>query len=133
MAHATLPALGRALAEVMGPTVLMLGQTLKELARTSDESVALELMPDLVLLGRTRAAATAAGLSLNQYVLGACRAFLDRAGEEEWATLMSRLRDGAEPGVTLVAIAVQGQLEAGACGCGREVRRERRRRSTRHG
>ena len=98
---------------------MMLGQTLKELARTSDESVALELMPDLVLLGRTRAAATAAGLSLNQYVLGACRAFLDRAGEEEWATLMSRLRDGAEPGVTLVAIAVQGQLEAGACGCGR--------------
>ena len=98
---------------------MMLGQTLKELARSSDESVALELMPDLVLLGRTRAAATAAGLSLNQYVLGACRAFLDRAGEEEWATLMSRLRDGAEPGVTLVAIAVQGQLEAGACGCGR--------------
>ena len=98
---------------------MMLGRTLKELARTSDESVALELMPDLVLLGRTRAAATAAGLSLNQYVLGACRAFLDRAGEEEWATLMSRLRDGAEPGVILVAIAVQGQLEAGACGCGR--------------
>jgi hypothetical protein len=89
---------------------MMLGQTLKELARTSDESVALELMPDLVLLGRTRAAAAAAGLSLNQYVLGACRAFIDRAGEEEWATLMSRLRDGAEPGITLVAIAVQQRL-----------------------
>ncbi len=77
---------------------MMLGQTLKELARTSDELVALELLPDLVLLGRTRAAAAAAGLSLNQYVLGACRAFLDRAAEDEWATLMSRLRDGAEPG-----------------------------------
>jgi hypothetical protein len=98
---------------------MMLGQTLKELARTSDESVALELMPDLVLLGRTRAAAAAAGLSLNQYVLGACRAFLDRAGDEEWATLTSRLRDGAEPGVTPVAIAVEGRLDAGACGCGR--------------
>jgi hypothetical protein len=98
---------------------MMLGRTLKELARTSDESVALELMPDLVLLGRTRAAATAAGLSLNQYVLGACRAFLDRAGEEEWASLMSRLRDGAEPGITLVAIAVQRRLDARACGCGR--------------
>ena len=98
---------------------MMLGQTLKELARTSDESAVLELMPDLVLLARTRAAAAAAGLSLNQYVLGACRAFLDRAGEEEWATLMSRLRDGAEPGITLVAIAVQGRLDAGACGCGR--------------
>jgi hypothetical protein len=99
---------------------MMLGRTLKELARTSDESVVLELMPDLVLLCRTRAAATAAGLSLNQYVLGACRAFLDRAGEEEWATLMSRLRDGAEPGITLVAIAVQGRLDAAACGCGRD-------------
>jgi hypothetical protein len=98
---------------------MMLGQTLKELARTSDESEVLELLPDLVLLARARAAAGAAGLSLNQYVLGACRAFLDRAGEEEWATFMSRLRDGAEPGVTLVAMAVQQRLDAGACGCGR--------------
>jgi hypothetical protein len=97
---------------------MMLGQTLKELARTSDESVALELLPDLVLLGRTRAAAAAAGLSLNQYVLGACRAFLDRGDEEAWATLMSRLRDGAEPGITLVALAVQRRLDASGCGCG---------------
>ena len=98
---------------------MMLGQTLKELARTSDESVALELLPDLVLLGRARAAAAAADLTLNQYVLGACRMFLDGAGEEEWATLMSRLRDGAEPGVTLVELAVQLKLDAPACGCGR--------------
>jgi hypothetical protein len=95
---------------------MMLGRALKELARTSDESVALELLPDLVLLGRARAAAAAANLSLNQYVLGACRAFLERGGEEEWATLMSRLRDGAEPGVTLVAIAVRQRLDVGACG-----------------
>jgi hypothetical protein len=100
-------------------TAMMLGQTLKELARTSDESAALTLLPDLVLLARVRSAAAAAGLSLNQYVLAACRAFLDRAAEEEWATLMSRLRDGAEPGVTLVAMAVQRGLDAGACGCGR--------------
>lgn len=98
---------------------MMLGQTLKELERTSDQSVALELLPDLVLLSRARMAAAAADLSLNHFVLGACRAFLDRAGEEEWATLMSRLRDGAEPGVTLVAIAVQRRLDAGVCGCGR--------------
>ena len=98
---------------------MMLGQTLKELARASDESAALELLPDLVLLGRAQEAAAAAGLSLNQYVLGACRAFLDRAGEEEWETLMSRLRDGAEPGVTLVGVAVQRSLDAVACGCGR--------------
>ena len=97
---------------------MMLGQTLKELARTSDESLVLELMPDLVLLSRTRAAAAAEELSLNQYVLGACRAFLDGAAEEDWATLMSRLRDGAEPGVTLVAMAVQRRLDAGSCGCG---------------
>ena len=97
---------------------MMLGQTLKELARTSDETVALELLPDLVLLGRAREAAAAANLSLNQYVHGACRAFLDRADEDEWATLMSRLRDGAEPGVTLVALAVQRRLYAGRCGCG---------------
>jgi hypothetical protein len=95
---------------------MMLGRALKELARTSEESVALELLPDLVLLGRARAAAAAANLSLNQYVLGACRAFLERGGEEEWATLMSRLRDGAEPGVTLVAIAVRQRLDVGACG-----------------
>jgi hypothetical protein len=99
--------------------MMMLGQTLNELGRTSDESVALELLPDLVLLARTRVVAAAADLSLNQYVLGACRAFLDRAGEEEWATLMSRLRDGAEPGVTLVTLALQRTLDAGSCGCGR--------------
>ena len=98
---------------------MMLGQTLKELARTSDESVALPLLPDLILLARVRAAAAPAGLSLNEYVLGACRAFLDRAAEEEWATLMSRLRDGAEPGVTLVEMAVRRRLDAGACDCGR--------------
>jgi hypothetical protein len=97
---------------------MMLGQTLKELAGTSDESLALELLPDLVLLARTRAAAAAAGLSLNHYVLGACRGFLDRAGEEEWATLMSRLRDGAEPGITVVEAAVRQRLEAGECACG---------------
>ena len=98
---------------------MMLGRTLKELARTSDESVALELLPDLVLLGRTRAAAAAAGLPLNQFVLDACRAFLDRAGEEEWATLMSRLREGAEPGITLVAMAVAPRLDAQVCDCAR--------------
>jgi hypothetical protein len=99
--------------------MMMLGQTLNELGRTSDESVALELLPDLVLLARTRAAAGAAGLSLNQYVQGACRAFLDRAGEEDWATLLGRLRDGAEPGVTLVAMALQQKLQT--CGCGRSA------------
>jgi hypothetical protein len=52
-------------------------------------------------------------------VLAACRAFLDRAGAEEWSTLMSRLRAGAEPGVTIVALAVQRRLDAGACGCRR--------------
>jgi hypothetical protein len=98
---------------------MMLGATLKELARTSDESVALELLPDLVLLGRARAAAAAAEMSLNQFVLAACRAFLDRGGEEEWSHLMSRLRDGAEPGITLVALAVQRRLDTEACGCGR--------------
>src|SRR5262245_7234155 len=98
---------------------MMLGQTLNALARTSDEAVGLGLFPDLVVLGRVRAGAAVAGLSLNQYVLGACRAFLDRGAEEEWATLMSRLRDGAEPGVSLVAIAVQRRLDAGPCGCGR--------------
>lgn len=97
---------------------MMLGQTLNQLARTSDESVVLPLLPDLVLLARARAAAAPAGLSLNQYVLGACRAFLDGAGEEDWATLMSRLRDGAEPGITLVEMALQRRLDAGSCGCG---------------
>ncbi len=100
---------------------MMLGQTLNELGRTSDQSVALDLLPDLVLLARTQAAAAAAGLSLNGYVLGACRAFLDRAGEEEWSTLMSRLRNGAEPGVTLVALALQRTLDSSSCGCGRSA------------
>jgi hypothetical protein len=97
---------------------MMLGRALKELARTSDESVALELLPDLVLLARARAAAAATGMSLNQYVLGACQALLERADEEEWATLMSRMRGRAEPGATVVAIAVQRRLDAGPCGCG---------------
>jgi hypothetical protein len=97
---------------------MMLGRTLEQLARSSDESVSLELLPDLVLLGRARAAAAAAGLSLNQYVLGACRVFLDRADEEDWVTLMGRLRDGAEPGVTVVAMALERQIDGGGCGCG---------------
>jgi len=97
---------------------MMLGQTLRQLEETNDESVVLELVPDLVLLGRARAAAAAAGLSLNRYVLGACRVFLDRAGEDDWTTLMGRLRDGAEPGVTVVAMALERQLDGHACDCG---------------
>jgi hypothetical protein len=100
---------------------MMLGRMLKELARAPDESAAVELLPDLVLLGRTRAAAAMAALSLNQYVLRACRAFLDRADEAEWTVLMSRLRDGAEPGVTLVAMAVARRLDAEACDGGHEL------------
>ena len=32
---------------------------------------------------------------------------------------MGHLRDGAEPGVTVVAMALERQLDAGACGCDR--------------
>jgi hypothetical protein len=107
--------------------MMMLGRMLNELARTSDESVVLEFLPDLVLLARARAAAVATGISLNQYAVGACRAFLDRADEEEWASFMSRLREGAEPGATLVTIAVQRRLDGHRCGCGRVDHRHERR------
>ena len=96
---------------------MMFGQALRALECEADESLALGLLPDLVLLSRARAAAAALDLTLNQYLLGACRSFLERADEEEWATLMSRLRDGAEPGLTLVSTAVQRRLDATRCGC----------------
>lgn len=100
---------------------MMLGQTLNQLARTSDESVALSLLPDLVLLARTRAAAAAAGQSLNAYVLAACQDFLNGAAEEEWTTLMGHLRDGDEAGATLVQMAVERRLRPECCGCGGDV------------
>ena len=41
-------------------------------------------------------------------------------GSDSPPTDEPRDRDGAEPGVTLVAMAVQLRLDAAACGCGRK-------------
>ena len=98
---------------------MMMGALLGQLARAPDDSLVLELVPDLVLLARAREAAAARGRSLNAYVLAACRRFMDHASEEEWTTLIGRFQGGAEPGPSFVEAALRRSLDAAAgCECG---------------
>ena len=98
---------------------MMMGDLLRRLARAPDDSLVLELVPDIVLLARARQAAAAGGRSLGAYVLAACRRYMDAASEEEWTALVGRFQDGAEPGPSFVEAALRRSLDAApGCGCG---------------
>ena len=97
---------------------MMVGQILRRLALSADDSLVLDLVPDLVLLARAREAAESGGRSLSGYVAAACRGFIDSASEDEWTTLIGRFQNGAEPGASFVEAALRRSLDAGGCGCG---------------
>lgn len=98
---------------------MMMGALLDQLARSRDDTLAHELVPDLVLLARARAAAAASGRPLHAYVLFACRRFMDAGREEAWTRLIGRFQDGADPAPCFVEAALLHSFErATACGCG---------------
>ncbi len=70
---------------------------------------------DPELAGKVDAAAARAGLSQVSYVRAAIADFSRFAGEEDWATLMSSLRDSADPGTMCLTAMVDWRLRAHGC------------------
>lgn len=86
----------------------MLGDILAD-ARASSDGFARWLEtadPELA----ERVAAAAAGESLSGFARTAVAEFSELASEEDWADLMSRLRDGDDPGHVCLATMVQWRL-----------------------
>jgi hypothetical protein len=71
---------------------------------------------DPELAGRLDAAAAAAGLSAAAYARMAVADFSRLASEEDWATLMSSLRDSDDPGAQCLQAMVHWRLNVTACG-----------------
>ena len=60
-------------------------------------------------------AASSAGLSVTAFVRAAVADFARLAGEEDWATLISSLRDSEDPGTICLLAMVHWRLTASAC------------------
>ncbi len=67
------------------------------------------------LATRVEEAAAQAGLSTTGYVRAAIADFSRFASEEDWATLMSSLRDSEDPGTLCLRAMVDWRLTARAC------------------
>jgi hypothetical protein len=70
---------------------------------------------DPELAKETASAASAHGLPVSGYARMAIADFSRLANEEDWATLMSSLRESADPGSTCLAAMVHWRLTASAC------------------
>ncbi|GGE00249.1 hypothetical protein GCM10011515_20070 [Tsuneonella deserti] len=71
---------------------------------------------DPALAQRVAAAAAQTGLSFAGYIRAAVADFGRFASEEDWATLMSSLRDSDDPGTLCLLAMVDWRLTAEGCG-----------------
>ena len=67
------------------------------------------------LADETAAAASAAGLSIGNYARMAVSDFSRLASEEDWASLVSAMRDSGDPGITCLTAMVGWRLSARTC------------------
>ncbi|MEJ8570353.1 hypothetical protein [Microbaculum marinum] len=88
----------------------MLGDILAEARRSSGplQTLMRGTMPDL--MAEIEEAADISGESTADYVGGAFTAFSQLASEEDWATLISSMRDSADPGMACLLTMVQWRL-----------------------
>lgn len=71
---------------------------------------------DPALAANVAEAAERTGLTPTSYVRAAVADFSRFAGEEDWATLTSSLRDSGDPGTICLLAMVHWRLTASACG-----------------
>lgn len=71
---------------------------------------------DPSLAARVAQAAARTGLTPTSYVRAAVADFSRFAGEEDWATLTSSLRESGDPGALCLLAMVHWRLTASACG-----------------
>ncbi len=90
----------------------MLGDILAEARRSSGDFLRWLAATDAELTERVGEAAERAGETPAGFVRAAVAEFSERASEEDWATLMSRLRDSEEPGTVCLLTMVRWRLPA---------------------
>lgn len=71
---------------------------------------------DPALANRLAVACPPTGMSFKQYVRAALADFARFASEEDWATLVSSLRDSDDPGTLCLLAMVDWRLTAEGCG-----------------
>jgi hypothetical protein len=93
----------------------MLGDILAAARRSAGAVDALFRASDGELAGRLAEAAADLGMSPAAYARMAVADFARFAGEEDWATLVSSLRESADPGTVCLLAMVHWRLTAAAC------------------
>jgi hypothetical protein len=94
----------------------MLGDLLAAARESSGQFEAWVAQADPGLAGDLREAARGEGLSPTGFVRAAVADFSRLASEEDWATLISAIRDSADPGTTCLLAMVDWRLTAPCCG-----------------
>lgn len=94
----------------------VMGEILGEARRSAGGFEAWLRQSDPALTQRVAEAALHTGLSFAGYVRVAVGDFGRFAGEEDWATLMSSLRDSQDPGTVCLLAMVDWRLTAAGCG-----------------
>ena len=93
-----------------------LGDILGEARRSASGFEVWLLHSDPALARRVAEASARTGLSFTGYVRAALADFARFASEEDWATLMSSLRDSDDPGTLCLLAMVDWRLTASGCG-----------------
>lgn len=93
----------------------ILGDMLVAARRSSGEFNAWFRAADAGLAAEIERAAAASGLGIAGYARMAIADFSRLASEEDWASLVSKLRDGEDPGRTLLVGMVHWRLTAAGC------------------
>ncbi len=93
---------------------MLLGDVLRNL---QDETLAMQTlaaMNDLVLLARVRVAAGLFGETPGEYAANSVRGFADRAGDEDWLSLVTAIQNSADTGQTCLAHMINWALQRDA-------------------
>lgn len=94
----------------------MMGDLLAAARRSAGGFQAWLEASDSELAGVVASAATREGLSPARFVRGAIADFSRFAAEEDWATLVSSMRDSADPGTICLTAMVHWRLTVRGCG-----------------
>jgi len=95
---------------------MMMGDLLAAAAHSTGRFQAWLKASDPELAAAVSVAATREGIGLIGFVRGAIADFSRLASEEDWATLISSIRDSEDPGTACLLAMVHWRLTVRACG-----------------
>jgi hypothetical protein len=95
--------------------MLLLGDLLAAARDSSAHFEAWLVETDEALARRLREAAAREGLSTGRYIRASVADFARLASEEDWATLMSGIRDSADPGTACLVAMAHWRLTVPTC------------------